>query len=212
MVDALMRLAFSGSDRSAGVATIVTALNRVAESRGTESRRGALVVSWARAALSATSNEIIVLASDARTDKEPKNTGPPNGPRAGIRDAARSVVSGGRLGRHSSAGAETRTQPRRIRDSTSSHIRCCELHRAGRTVRERLGVCPADPCYGEFSVMLLQRTDDCAEGKGDGSCDNGLRCAAAALIHARVVERCAIGAGSRDLRRLAGPASVTECS
>jgi len=60
--------------------------------------------------------------------------------------------------------------------------------------------------------MLLQRTDDCAEGKGDGSCDNGLRCAAAALIHARVVKRCAIGAGSRDLRRLAGPASVTECS
>jgi hypothetical protein len=59
--------------------------------------------------------------------------------------------------------------------------------------------------------MLLQSTDDCTEGKGDGSCDNGLRCAAAALIHARVVERCAIGARSRDFRRL-GPASVTECS
>jgi hypothetical protein len=59
--------------------------------------------------------------------------------------------------------------------------------------------------------MLLQSTDDCTEGKGDGSCDNGLRCAAAALIHARVVERCAIGARPRDFRRLAGPASVTEC-
>jgi len=60
--------------------------------------------------------------------------------------------------------------------------------------------------------MLLQSTDDCTEGKGDGSCDNGLRCAAAALIHARVVERCAIGARSRDFRRLAGPASVNWCS
>jgi hypothetical protein len=60
--------------------------------------------------------------------------------------------------------------------------------------------------------MPLQSTDDRTEGKGDGSCDNGLRCAAAALIHARVVERCAIGARSRDFRRLAGPTSVTERS
>ena len=59
--------------------------------------------------------------------------------------------------------------------------------------------------------MLLQSTDDCTEGKGDGSCDNGLRCTAAALIHARVVERCGIGARTRDFRRLAGPASVTVC-
>jgi len=81
MVDALMRLALIGSDRSAGVATIVTALNLVAESTRTESRRGALVVSWARATFGATSNESIVVASDARTDKELKNTGPPNGPR-----------------------------------------------------------------------------------------------------------------------------------
>src|SRR6266853_3260991 len=87
MVDALMRLALSGSDRSAGVATIVTALNRVAESTRTESRRGALVVSWARATFGATSNEIIVVASDARTDKELKNTGPPKGPRDGTWDA-----------------------------------------------------------------------------------------------------------------------------
>src|SRR6266478_6817431 len=173
MVDALMRLAFNGSDRSAGVATIVTALNRVAESTRTESRRGALVVSWGRATFGATSNEIIVVPSDARTDKDLKNNGPPNGPRAGIRDAARSVVSGGRVGRHSSTGAEARTQPSRIRDSTSSYIRCCELRRAGRTVRERLGVCPADPCDGVFCVMLLRSTDDCTGGKGDGSCDNG---------------------------------------
>jgi hypothetical protein len=60
--------------------------------------------------------------------------------------------------------------------------------------------------------MPLQSTEDCTRGKGDGSRDNGLRCAAAALIHARVVERRAIGARSRDFRRLAGPASVTECS
>jgi hypothetical protein len=59
--------------------------------------------------------------------------------------------------------------------------------------------------------MLLKSTDDCTGGKGDGSCDNGLRCAAAALIHARVVERRAIGARSRGFRRLAGPASVTVC-
>lgn len=93
----------------------------------------------------------------------------------------------------------------------SSYIRCCELRRAGRTVRERLGVWPADPCDDCFSVMLLQNTDDSAEGKGDGSCDNCLRCATAALIHARVVERCAIRAWYRDFRRLARPASVTVC-
>src|SRR6266576_5506211 len=87
MVDASIRLALRGSDRSAGVATIVTARKRVAESTRTESRRGALVVSWARATLGATSNEIIVVASDARTDKKLKYTGPPNGPRDGIRDA-----------------------------------------------------------------------------------------------------------------------------
>ncbi|HEX9248431.1 MAG TPA: hypothetical protein VF856_02965, partial [Gemmatimonadaceae bacterium] len=63
-----------------------------------------------------------------------------------------------------------------------------------------------------FSVMLLQSTDDCTGWKRDGSCDNGLRCAATALIHARVVERCAIGARSRDFRRLAGPASVNKRS
>jgi hypothetical protein len=121
-------------------------------------------------------------------------------------------VSGSRLGRQSSTGAEARTQPSRIRDSTSTYIRCFELRRAGRTVRERLGVGPADPCNGVFSVMLLQSTDDCAGGKADGSCDNGLRCAATALIHARVMERCAIGARSRDFRRVAGPASVTRFS
>src|SRR5712671_825626 len=60
--------------------------------------------------------------------------------------------------------------------------------------------------------MLLQSTDDCTGWKRDGSCDNGLRCAATALIHARMVERCAIGARCRDFRRLAGPASVNKCS
>ena len=120
-------------------------------------------------------------------------------------------MSGGRLGRQSSTGAEARTQPSRIRDSTSTYIRCCELRRVGRTVRERLGVGPADPCDGVLSVMLPQNTDDCTGGKGDGSCDNGLRCAAAALIHARVMKRCAIGARSSDFRRVAGPASVNDC-
>jgi hypothetical protein len=59
--------------------------------------------------------------------------------------------------------------------------------------------------------MPLQSTDRGGEGEGDGSCDNCLWRAAAALIHARVVQRCAIRARSRNFRRMAGPASVTVC-
>jgi hypothetical protein len=59
--------------------------------------------------------------------------------------------------------------------------------------------------------MLLQGTDDSAEGKGDGSRDNCLRCAAAALIHARVMERWVIRARYCDFRRLAAAARVTLC-
>ena len=60
--------------------------------------------------------------------------------------------------------------------------------------------------------MRLQYTDRTTEGKGDGSCDKCLWRAAAALIHAGVVERCAIRFDRyRDFRRLAGAVSVTVC-
>jgi hypothetical protein len=70
---------------------------------------------------------------------------------------------------------------------------------------------PADPCDDCFSVVLFRDTDDSTEGEGDGSYDNCLRRATAALIHARVVERCAIRAWYCDFSRAAGRASVTMC-
>jgi hypothetical protein len=104
MVDASTRLALSGSDRSAGVATIVTALNRVAESTLTVSRRGALVVSWARATFGATSKEIIAVGSETRTDNNLKNTGPPMDRET--EPGCANSGSGGRLGRQSQTGGE----------------------------------------------------------------------------------------------------------
>jgi hypothetical protein len=94
----------------------------------------------------------------------------------------------------------------------SSYIRCCVLRGAGRTVRERLEVCPSDRCDDGFSVMPFRNTDQTADGEGHGSRDNCLRRAAAALIHAGIVERCGIRADrDRDFRRLAGAVRVTVC-
>jgi hypothetical protein len=94
----------------------------------------------------------------------------------------------------------------------SSYIRYCELRGAGRTVRERLEVCPSDRCDDGFSVMPFRNTDQTAEGDGHGSRHNCLRRAAAALIHAGIVERWRIRADRcRDFRRLAGAVCVTVC-